>query len=241
MEITPGCATDFSGEKGTLGLDLTVWPFVKHSPFFLFGAADRPPIHPPPQKKKKLKKALIFCDTLEALCWFLFLILQFQKMTPRSQSDTKWIIFFSTAFLPAKLSQTLPIPSSLPHPLPTTNLLPPQSPRPPTDTPFFPAPHLMLLLPQLLAQGSCPGSLILAEILTSLSNPGQSWHLHTGSPWEKAGRSAWGCGLRAQPTWALPCCNHFKCDFLLLLFLIILLYKEELPLSEHLTTGQAQC
>lgn len=23
VEITPGCATDFSGEKGTLGLDLT--------------------------------------------------------------------------------------------------------------------------------------------------------------------------------------------------------------------------
>lgn len=97
-----------------------------------------------------------------------------------------------------KTSQTLPIPSFLPHPVPTTNLLPPQSPSLPTNTPFFPASPLVLLLSQLLAQGSCPGSPILAEILTSLSNPGQSWHRHAGSPWEKAGRSAWGCGLRAH-------------------------------------------
>ena len=144
--------------------------------------------------------------------------------------------FFSTAFLPAK---KLSSPSPLPYPAltpPQTHFLPRVLACPLTPH-FSSAP--VLLLPQLPARGSHPGSTILARILTSLSSPGQSWHGQDGLPWEKAGSSDWGCGLRAQPIWAPSCYNHFKYDFLLLLLLIFLIYEEEPPLSEYLTTRQA--
>lgn len=67
-----------------------------------------------------------------------------------------------------KTSLALPIPSSSPHPHPTTKPLPPQSLSSPTDTPFLLC--STLLLSQLPAQGSCPGSSILAEIPPSLSS-----------------------------------------------------------------------
>lgn len=78
-------------------------------------------------------------------------------------------------------------------------------------------------------------------------DPGRDSYL-TQQPWTELAPPRWvtlGEGrqkcLGMWPESTADLGNHFKCDFLLLLFLIILLYKEELPPSEHLTTGQGQC
>lgn len=81
----------------------------------------------------------MFCDTPETLCWFL-------SLNFISRNDTKKLIrhkvdyFFSTAFLPAENLSSSAHLLFLTRPQPTTNLLPLQSPGPPTNTPFAPVP-----------------------------------------------------------------------------------------------------
>lgn len=161
---------------------------------------------------KVREKGLTFCDTPEASCWFL-------SDSPFPENDTKKPVRHKVDYIFSQLpSFRLNLLNFCPSPLPHPALTPPQTHflarvlASPLTPHFSPAPWAPP--PAAAAQRSCPGGLILAEFLTSLSSPEQSWHRRAGSPWKKTGRRHWGSGLGVHLTWVLSCLNHFKYDFL---------------------------
>lgn len=150
----------------------------------------------PPKKRNQREKDLMFCDTPETLFGFSFWI-------SFPENDTKKLIrhkvdyfFFNclpSCWKPLKLC---------PSPQPTTNLLPLQSPSPPTNTPFAPVPCVPP--PPAASSGVMPRQPDPGRDSHLTQQPRTSWRHHTGSPWKKTDGSDWGCGLRAQLTWVGP-------------------------------------
>ena len=184
VEITPSCATRLLGWKAHIRSwsdSLTICKAQPIFPFLELQTGQWWVAHPPQNKKKnKREKGLILSNTLEALCWVLWFFVS-GKGHQEANKTQDGLFFFSTAFLPVENL------SSSAHPLfftpPSPHGKATSSPESclSTDTPFLLC--STLLLSQLPAQCSHPGSSILAEIppsLSSLDRAGMAKRGHLG-------------------------------------------------------------